>query len=157
MKTFAHCIATLLQRQFPPSHLSDISLLSIRSLLLIQEQEIQADVDSRSPHGRHSSSRSFPWSRSLPWCHAGTQPRALPRLLSQYDGPQPWPSLLWTLPARALWIWPGQHAPSAQSKKYKPNPTSHWDTPPLRPTESVSSYFFKSISHNSVLLCILRS
>ena len=114
-----YCLASPLswQRSFSyPHHSFDISLLSPRSLLLIQGQEIQGDVDTRSAHGRHPAPRSVPWSGSLPWGYAGPQPRALPRLLSQYNGPQPGTSLIWTLPAGALRIRPGQHAPPAQSE-----------------------------------------
>lgn len=88
----------------------------LRSYLLGEEQEIQGDVDARSSNGRHPSPRSFTWSWSLTWCNDGSQSRAITRFLSQHDGPQSGPSIFWTLPARTLWLWPGEHAPIAQGK-----------------------------------------
>lgn len=93
--------------------------LFFRPYLLGEEQEIQGDVDARSSNGRHSSPRSFTWSWSLTWCNDGSQSRAITRFLSQHDGPQSWPSIFRTLPARTLWIWPREYAPIAQSKTIK--------------------------------------
>lgn len=99
--------------------------LSLRSLLLIQEQVILGYVNPRSAHGRHPSPRSLPWSGPFSWSYAGPQPRALPRILTQHDGPQSWSSFLWSLPAGSLWIRPRQCAPSAQSKGIKAPKSFH--------------------------------
>lgn len=118
----------------------------LKNYVVAQEQEIQGDVNTRSSHGGHPSSRSFPWSRSLPWRNVGPKPWALPGLLSHYDGPQPWSSLLWAPPARALWIQPGQHAPSAQSTNTQPPAVTRCTSC------SVSSY---SKIYNHIYFCIL--